>query len=242
VRAGRAPRDCVRRSAGKAVATLALLVLATAPAGAGPAPPLRSLTVEGTGTVEARPDQAAITLGTRAVRGSAREAQSDAAAAMERVIARLLALGIPRDRIQTVEVRLGPAEPLPGIQDIPARRIAPAYEAVQRVRAVVSPAERAGAAIDAAVEAGAERAGPLEMSVRDPRPLELRALALAVQDADTRARALARAAGIVAIQLMSLETEGVTAPVATAAPMVAATPILPGQVRVVARVRAVHTF
>lgn len=221
---------------------LALLVLAAAPAGAGPAPPLRSLTVEGTGTVKARPDQAAITLGTRAVSGSAREAQSDAAAAMEGVIARLLALGIPRDRIQTVEVRLGPAEPPPGIQDIPAKRIPPAYEAIQRVRALVSPPERAGAAIDAAVEAGAELAGPLEMSVRDPRPLELRALALAVQDADTRARAVAHAAGIRTIRLLRLDVEGVSGPVATATPMVAATPILPGRIRVLARVRAVYAF
>jgi uncharacterized protein YggE len=241
VRTGRALRDCIRCSAGKAVAALALLVLAATPAGAGPAP-LRSLTVEGIGAVEARPDQAAITLGTRAIRGSAREAQSDAAAAMERVVARLLALGIPRDRIQTVEVRLGPAEPPPGSRDIPGQRGAPAYEAVQRVRALVSPPERAGAAIDAAVEAGAELAGPLEMSVRDPRPLELRALALAVQDADTRARAVAHAAGIRTIRLMSLDVESVSAPLATATPRVAATPILPGRIRVLARVRAVYAF
>jgi uncharacterized protein YggE len=219
-----------------------LAVLAAAPAAAAQsatspsALPPRTITVEGVGTVDAAPDQATITLGTRAVQPSAHQAQSDAATAMERVIARLLALGIPRDAIQTVEVRLGPAEPPQG------RREQRFYEAVLRVRALVSPPERVGAAIDAAVEAGAELAGPLEMSVRDPRPLELRALALAVQDADTRAHALARAAGVAAIRLVSLETEGVTAPVVTAAPMVAATPILPGQLRVTARVRAVYTF
>jgi len=230
---------------------LAVLLLAGNPSGQvpataqapmpAPASPIRGQTVVvvGRGTAEASPDRAVITVGAEITRPSAQEAQMLASTVMNRVVQQLLALGIAREGMQTVEINL-----IPQRQQNPDR--ISGYSAVQRLRAVVDDLNLVGRVIDAAVSAGANLLDGVSFTLRDPARMRMRALAAAVQEARATANALASAAGISSLRLVRLEEMGaVQVPrgvtVFQAVPQ-ASTPVLAGTLSVNEQVRAVFAF
>jgi uncharacterized protein len=240
-----------------AAATAAALVLAGNPAGAAPVvapaqvmppgvpasglpfPAGQTIVVVGRGTVEAAPDRALVTLGAQAIRPTAQEAQERVSATMTQVLQRVMALGIPRERIQTVEINLYPQR-RPQSGDITG------YQAVQRLRVTVDDLGLVGRVLDAAVAAGANLLDGVSFTLRDSASYRARAFAAAAQDARASANALAAAAGVTIARVVRIEETGaevpiVRGPMVQAAPEVS-TPVLPGTLSVTAQVRVVFGF
>ena len=234
-------------------ACIAALMLEGGPAGAAPASapsfvpaagvpaprlPAQSIIVTGRGTVEATPDRAIVTVGAQVTRPTAQEAQERTSATMTQVLRQVTALGIPRERIQTVEINLYP-------QRRPQSGEISGYQAVQRAAITVDDLALVGRVFDAAVTAGANLLDGVSFTLRDPSAARTHAFAAAVQDARATANALAAAAGVTVLRVVRIEEMGVSIPVRgrtlQAAPE-ATTPVLPGTLSVSVQVRAVFAF
>jgi uncharacterized protein YggE len=203
---------------------------------ATPPAPAHIVVVIGQGTIEAVPDQALTTVGVQVTRASAQEAQAVASAAMNRVVQQIIALGISRERLQTVEISL-----LPQYQ--PNSDHISGYSAVQRIRATVDDLNLVGRVLDAAVSAGANLLDGVSFGLRDPAATRARALAAAVQDARGTANALAGAAGIPNLRLVRLEEVSSVQPLRAVRQVTPqTTPVLGGTLSINAQVRAVFAF
>jgi uncharacterized protein len=228
------------------------LMLIGKPAGAAPASvpipppdglpailPGQVIVVSGRGIVEAIPDRALVTIGAQITRPTAREAQEQAGATMTQVLRQVTALGIPRERIQTVGISLYPQRRPPS-GDISG------YQAVQRAAVTVDDLALAGRVLDAAVAAGANLVDGVSFTLRDPAVSRTRAFAAAVQDARASANALATAAGVSISRVVRIEEVGAAVPIVRGPALQAApdasTPVLPGTLSVSVQVRAVFAF
>jgi uncharacterized protein YggE len=208
----------------------------TPPTIAAPPAPAHIVVVIGQGTAEAVPDQALTTVGVQVTRPSAQEAQAVAGTAMNRVVQQIIALGIPRERLQTVEISLSP-------QHQPNSDQISGYSAVQRIRATVDDVNLVGRALDAAVSAGANLVDGVSFALRDPAATRARALAAAVQDARATANALAGAAGVSNLRLVRLEEVGSGQPLRAVFQVTPqTTAVLGGTLSINAQVRAVFAF
>jgi uncharacterized protein YggE len=225
-------------AAGTPASALAPAPTPAIPAGAGQGVPDQAIVVAGHGVVEAAPDRAIVTVGAQFTRPAAQEAQERTSAAMTQILQRVLALGIPRERIQTVEINLFP-------QHRPNSGEISGYQGVQRVTVAVDDLALVGRVLDAAVTAGANLLDGVTFTLRDPAASRVRAFAAAVQDARAAANALAAAAGLPTPRIVRIEEMGATAPVRMdamgAAPMIS-TPVLPGTLSINAQVRVVFVF
>lgn len=184
-------------------------------------PSADTLTVTGTGTVKAVPDEAQMSFGAETRRPTAQAAVVANADAMRKVIAALRQAGARDLATQWVSVYPYTAED-GSVQG---------YVASNNVSAT-SDVDRAPALIDAAAAAGANQVSGPGLTSTSADALYRQALAKAVDDARARADALARAAGrplgsITAIVEGGAQPVPVYARGADAAS--AATPIEPGQ-------------
>lgn len=151
-----------------------------------------TLTVTGTATVNAAPDQATLSLGvttTGATAAAAMGANNDAASA---VIARLIAAKVAERDMQTTGLSLNPnwvMNTAGTAQEIQG------YTASSTLTVRIAALDAAGAILDAAIADGANTLNGLTFGLADPRPLEDDARKAAVADALARAQVLAQAAG-----------------------------------------------
>ncbi len=237
---------------GAALAALALLSLSPAPSVAqgAPMPPVpgpsappasgNAIVVSGQGSVDATPDQATVAVSVQTIRPSAQDAQSQSSAAMDQIIRQVMAMGIAREKIHTANVSLFPVHRQgPGAPQITG------YEAINRVTVTVDDLRLVGRVIDTSVAAGGTSVDSLMFGLRDPSTYRVRALRLAVQNAQTTAMAIASAAGVANLRVVRIDEVGQAVPVrfGVGAPSIqAATPIEPGTVSVSAQVRVVYTF
>jgi uncharacterized protein YggE len=198
------------------------------------------IVVTGEGSVDAAPDQATVSLGVRVTGPTAQDAQNQSSAITERVIGRITALGIPGDKIRTTTVSLVPVR-RPEAQSAEIT----GYEATNRIAVTLDDLRLPGRVIDAAVGAGANALDGLSFGLRDPSLYRIRALRMAVERAGAAAAAIASAAGVPDLHLVSIEEAG-PVPVprfSIAAPAGReATPVLPGTLTVAVQVRAVYAF
>lgn len=208
------------------------------PADSPPTSPGQRIIVTGRGVVEAAPDRAIVTVGAQFTRATAQEAQEVASMTMTQTLRQVMALGIPRERIQTVEINLFPQRRPPAGEIV-------GYQAVQRARVTVDDLSLVVRILDAAVTAGANLLDGVAFTVHDPAASRTRAFAAAVQDARASANALAAAAGLATPRIVRIEELGATVPIRgeplRAAPEVA-TPVLPGTLSISAQVRVVFAF
>ncbi|TMI91013.1 MAG: DUF541 domain-containing protein [Bacillati bacterium ANGP1] len=208
--------------------------------GPGPVPPDQTIMVSGQGTVEAMPDQAMITVGFQITRPTANDAQDRASRAMTQILEQIAAVGVPRERIRTIEINLYPQR-RPQSDDISG------YQAVQRVTVTLDDLALVGRVLDASVAAGANLLEGATFTLRDPAAARSRALAAAMQDARSAANALASAAGLTPPRLVRIQEVGGSAPPRAAgihAPNIAmtATPVAPGTLSVSEQVMAIYRF
>jgi uncharacterized protein YggE len=221
----------------KRIALAAGLLLAAAalagvlrPEGAGAdttTPAGDSVTVTGTGTVEAVPDRAEVSAGVETRAPTAKAALAANGAAMQKVIAALRANG-GKD-VTTQAVSLSTAFDQNG---------KPNGYVASNVASAETSLDGAGGLIDAAVAAGANTIYGPSLSRSDADALYRQALAKAVDDAKARAGILAKAAGRQLGRVTAI-VEGGAAPVPVAAKASAApdsTPVVSGPQETTAQV------
>jgi uncharacterized protein YggE len=152
---------------------------------AGGAPePAGGITVNGTGTVQAVPDQAQFSLGVETKGPTAREALAANSERMRRVLAALNAAGIAKGDVQTQDVSVSRSYPDDG------------YSADNSVLVTIRDLARAGSILDAASNAGANNVYGPTLSRSNQDELQAKALREAVDNARAKAQALAEAAGV----------------------------------------------
>lgn len=166
--------------------------------------PLRSISVTGTGTVEAAPDMATLMIGVTTQGPTAAEALTANSRATDAVIARLTASGIEARDMQTSNLSINPNwtgydSSTPTIAGYVASNML-----TVRVRAL----DTTGAVLDAAVADGANTLNGMTFGLADPEPAYKEARKDAVADARAKAELLASAAGVKLGRVMSIADAG----------------------------------
>ena len=195
----------------------------------------RTISVTGTGTVEAAPDMATLMIGVTTQGATAAEALAANSKATDAVIARLTASGVEARDMQTSNLSINPNwsgydSSTPTISGYVASNML-----TVRVRAL----DTTGAVLDAAVADGANTLNGLTFGLANPEPAYNEARKEAVADARAKAELLATAAGVKLGQVVSIADAGaMTDPapmyrdVAAASPV----PVVGGELGLVANV------
>jgi uncharacterized protein YggE len=189
-----------------AIVALTLPSLAQNTGSPAPSPTQRSVTVSGTSTIKASPDEAVISLGVQTQANTAQGALSQNADHMTAVFAALSGQAISKDDIATTGVSLYPTYGQNGM-DITG------YQAANQIDVTVHDMTKVGTIIDTAVGAGANLSNGITFKLSDASHGVNQALAAAVADARSKAEALATAGGAQLGQVMTIqETSGSSTP------------------------------
>ena len=170
------------------------------------------ISVSGTGTASAMPDQGQISFTVREMDALAANAVSRQAAIMEKVLVALAAEGIAKEDITTSGYSLNlvynytdykdPYYPPSTSDEIIG------YEAVQSIQVAVNDLPRVGSVLDKIVQAGVKQIDYITFSFKDATYASLRAQAYkrAVEDARGQADAIVGATGGFIIGIASMST------------------------------------
>jgi hypothetical protein len=211
----------------------------------------RGIVVSGLGKRRVTPDLARFTVGVVNTAKSARQAASENAEQMNRVVEALKDLGIPEEDLQTSTVSLTPEFDYGRRED---RRELPTllgYRAENRITVTVREIERTGEVIDGATVAGANQLYGVSFTLSEETSRGLRSQVLeeAVHDAVEKAQAIAAALGAKKITPRKVvEAGGYAPPIfrydvgALEEAKAAGTPVSPGEVEVTASVTMTFDF
>ena len=197
-------------SAGVVLGTIVALTLPslaqdTGSTGSGTAD--RTVTVNGTATIKAKPDEAIVGLGVQTQANTAQGALSENAIKMTALIASLMDKGIAKDDIATSYVSIYPTYGNNGM-DITG------YQAVNQVDVTVRDISKVGEVIDDAVRAGANLSNGITFQLSDENQGVNEALSAAVANARSKAETLAGAGDAQLGQVVSIqEGSGYTPPI-----------------------------
>ncbi len=169
------------------------------------------LTVVGTGTVEAEPEIAYITLGVDLKGDSPGSVVNVASTRMDGVLGALKAAGVEEKDIHTVGYNLWVEQRYDPQTDQPTGVVE--YHIVHTVRLTVRDLGKVGALLAAAVEAGANTIGEVAYSVADPEKLATEARRKALADAQKKAQEMAAALDINLGKVLSVSESGGWVPV-----------------------------
>lgn len=170
--------------------------------------------VTGRGAVRVLPDTVRLTLTVRAQNKDYAQAVEEAETGAERLKA---ALGRGADKIGAAGARVEPYYETEEAEGRTQRRQA-GYIAARRIRAEL-PADPARLArvLEAVAACGVQPELSLEYALADGEAVQLQAASLAVENAKKRAQALAEAAGVKLLALLTLESGGAARPFAVRA-------------------------
>jgi uncharacterized protein YggE len=188
----------------QALTLSAALALALSGPGAAEEAKAPSIAVTATGTVEAAPDMATLTLGVTTQGETAAAALAASSASVAAVMARLAEAGIEARDMQTSNLSLYPN--WSGSDSI-APTIA-GYVASNQVTIRVRQLDGLGAVLDAAVADGANTLNGLVFGLADPEPALNEARKAAVAEARARAELLAGAAGVTLGPILQISEGG----------------------------------
>jgi uncharacterized protein YggE len=151
--------------------------------------------VSGEGTVTVTPDLATLYLGVEAKADTVAEAQSQAAAAMDAVMAALVASGVDEDDIQTQYFSINQSTRW---DSDTYEEIVTGYEVTDMVTVKIREMDNVGAIIDAVAAAGGDltRINNIAFSVDDPSLYYEEVRQEAMEDARAKAEQLAELAGV----------------------------------------------
>lgn len=197
--------------------------------------PARTISVTGTGTIEAAPDMATLMIGVTTQGDTAAAALAANTTATDAVIARLTASGIEARDMQTSNLSINPN--WTGY-DSSSPRIA-GYVASNMLTVRVRKLDTTGTVLDAAVADGANTLNGLTFGLADPEPAYNEARKEAVADARAKAELLAGAAGVSLGQVLSIADGGAMtdpAPMYRDAVSAAPVPVVGGELGLVATV------
>ncbi|WP_028399535.1 SIMPL domain-containing protein [Ectobacillus panaciterrae] len=214
----------------------------------GPAPyfpeyrPIKdsTLTLQGEGTVQAKPDVVVITLGVSTENENVKTAQEENAVHSAALLNALKALGIQEQEIQTISYTITPE-----YNYIDGKSILRGYRVEHLYEITVLNVQKAGEVYAAAVQAGANIARGLTFRVSNPDVYYQQALTLAIQQAQEKAKAVVSTLGVTLnpIPISITEEPGAVPRYATyAASSKAVPPIQPGELDITVAIRAVFSY
>lgn len=179
----------------------ALLLVTTAAADLSAAPPqelrselVPSITVVGTGEVQAKPDTARVNVGVVTEAPTAAEAVQSNSRAMEQLLKTLREQGIEEKHIRTVGFTVSPKYQYRRGEGGTPEIIG--YTVTNQVQVTVRDLPSLGEVLDKVVRAGANQINGIGLTVHDPEKLLDDARRKAVDDARRKAELYARAAGV----------------------------------------------
>lgn len=188
-------------------------------------------------TVQSAPDTATIGAGVTTRAATASEAMRQNAQAMERIVARLVALGIPRRDIQTSNFSLSPQYQYTR-DGVPPQMLG--YDAANQVNVTLRDLDKIGATLDALVAVGANNLYGPNFTLERNEQAKASARRTAYERGRQLATEYARLAGFKGVRLLEVSESftgyGPVAVVGHAANLttkdVAETPVEPGRVGV----------
>ncbi|HEY8519834.1 MAG TPA: SIMPL domain-containing protein [Gammaproteobacteria bacterium] len=207
-----------------------------------------TITVSGTGEVEADPDHAVVRLGVTGEAEEAAAAQEQVNQVMARVLQAMRRLDVPESDVRTEQLSLYPVygNPVPG-REAREPQIT-GYRASNVVAIALDDLGKVGDVIDAGIEAGANQLQGVSFTIRDDAKARAEALRLAVQKARAEADAVAGAMGVtiegvnqVVVGGYSVQPPQPYVDMRRAA-LAESTPVQPGQVTVAASVTVTYNL
>ncbi|PWB72865.1 MAG: hypothetical protein C3F07_10615 [Anaerolineales bacterium] len=218
------------------VALLALLVSACGPTTINQEalPPLRTISVSGSGQAYLVPDIAYIYVGVHTEKPSASEAVDENNSQTQTMIKALRDFGIDAKDIRTTNFSIWPQERYDPATGTPTGQ--KTYVVDNTVYVTIRDLDKLGELLDTVIAAGANTVNSIQFDVADKEAALKQARAEAVKDAEAQAKELAAAAGVSLGQVQSIGfNESVPYPVFNGkgggggAAVEAAVPIQPGQ-------------
>ena len=194
-------------------------------------------------SVEAEPDIVTVGAGVTTQARTAVEAMRTNATAMQSVIDRIKALGVPERDIQTTGINLGA---MYDYNQQTQRQVFRGYQASNRVSVKLRDVQRTGEVLDALVAAGATDLSVPEWSIDDDTAARAQARRQAMETARAQALEYTRAAGFSDIRLLEVsETIARQPPIPfvgalRAEAQDASTPVQPGMVQAGVTVRVIY--
>lgn len=148
------------------------------------------LTVEGQGTIHAKPDIATITVGVVSEGTDLNTVQRENNLKSAAVISAMKALGIEERDIRTVSYTVNP------IYDyVDGKQIFRGYRISNMLEITIRDIERAGDIISKAMDSGANTVSNIDFTLSNPTAYYLKALRVAVKDAYKKAETIANSVG-----------------------------------------------
>lgn len=171
----------------------------------------RTLVTTGTGRTSGIPDELSFDLSVGLVRPTLRSALADASTTMDRVLARLDALGVRRSDVQTTGLQMNAVYDYHSYGPPTLR----GYHVSQRATVLVRDLTRGGRAVTAAVAVGGNdvRVGNIGLRIGDTDSLLAKSRSAAVAEAKAKAQEYADATGQTLGPVMSLREVHASAPV-----------------------------
>ncbi len=157
--------------------------------------PERSITVQGQGTVSAKPDLVTLALGVQTTGETAMEALALNSEQMTGVVAAILEAGIAEDDIQTSGINLNPVYDNRRLEPGENRKVV-GYRVTNSVTVIVHDISMAGSVLDSAVTAGANVASGIQFGLSDTDTIITDAIIAGVQDAQAKAQTIADTLGV----------------------------------------------
>jgi uncharacterized protein len=171
-------------------------------------PTKRVISVSGSGTVTAPPDQATISIGVQITAASLSDATKQASDAMTKVLDAIKAQGVDAKEIQTSSYNINP---ITNYKDNQPSTIT-GYQVSNIVTVKVKNLDNVGKVLDAGIGAGANYLGGVSFGIADSSKYETDARTAAVKDATQVANTLATAAGVKLGNIVSIEESSVNTP------------------------------
>lgn len=224
-------------------AFLALGATQPAPVAAAEDPVERSITVQGTGSVLAKPDTAEVLAGVVTMAEAASKALAANNAAAAKLFKVLAGFGVAQADIQTRSFSVSPQYDRRETGRL-SRRIV-GYRVVNQLSVMVRDLSRLGRLLDALVGDGANSLGGVRFSIEEPAPFGDRARKEAMADARRKAELYAAAAGVKVGRVLRIAELDIRTPQpgllrATTAANMAAVPVAPGEHEVSATVTVTY--
>ncbi|MBP3041789.1 SIMPL domain-containing protein [Bacillaceae bacterium Marseille-Q3522] len=198
--------------------------------------------VVGEASVSAVPNRGQVTLGVVSEGENLAEIQQQNSTAVTEVIRSIRQLGIPSEKIQTIDYQITPQYSYEN-----GKQIWKGYRVQHLLKIEIEPIEKTGPVIDAAVQAGANTISAIMFTVSQPDVFYNRALKAAVQNGTQKARSIAGAFGSAPASkpFQIIELSQMPFPVqekAVFSTQAVQTPIEPGQLVFTASVRMKFHF
>jgi len=192
----------------------------------------------GDATVRVKPDVASLSIGAIAQAPTAAEAQAQVSDRIARILQRAKDLGIPEKDTKTTSYSVSP-QYASGTTQPP--RIT-GYQAQQQLTLTWRDVDKVGRALDMLIQNDGALTANVRFTLDDAKPAQADARKLAIEDARTKADAMARAAGVRLGKVVALNEVGtgvlpLSANFAAAAPAVTGAQLPAGELEIVVRVQ-----